>query len=199
MVHKLERASSSSFIVGLSAYMINLLFSPIKRKLIGLKYQPPVTCRVPLPRRAQEKLKVFCAKRKFRAAVHTLIACQQLEGRLSKSAGMGSTPVSPGGDKGNIWSNGPATTRTTFGGRQSPKSFGPARNTFGGPQPLRGRSTMKRKGTGMFNVKGWRESVITARNTTVQSRQTELQRQSSLVEVSLSGWDDLFMRVFSPK
>ena len=58
---------------------------------------------------------------------------------------------------------------------------------------------MKRKGTGMFNVKGWRESVITARNTTVQSRQTEVQRQSSLVEVRLSGWDDLFMRVFSPK
>ena len=60
MVHKLERASSSSFIVGLSAYMINHLLSPIRRKLIGLKYQPPVTCRVPPPPRAGKAQGVLC-------------------------------------------------------------------------------------------------------------------------------------------
>jgi len=160
----------------------------------GTSTPTPAVCgNLRLHRHAQAKLRVFCAKRKFRAAIHTLIACQQLQsGRLPISAGVVSTPASPagvasttvlpGGGKENGWGNGRVGTRSTFGGPQSPKRLG-----FDRPHA----TTIKRKGTGLFNMNGWRESVITARQTSVLARATQVQRKSSLTEVSMRGRDDL--------
>lgn len=48
----------------------------------------------PTIRTAQTNLKIFSAKRKFRGAIHAMIACQQLHGWASVMEGTSSTPVS---------------------------------------------------------------------------------------------------------